>query len=180
MRMFSMFLLLVAASFSVSAGTLYRWMDADGKVHYTSEPPPPSAQNVQEKKLGAAGASDDNLPYAVKVAAQKYPVTLYVTNCGDACDKAREHLAKRGVPHSTVDPQKPEGGEALKKLIGALEVPVLVVGSSVSKGYEASGWDAALNAAGYPKSNVLPKSAVKKPETPPAKPAETAPAPAGK
>lgn len=178
MRVFSTFLLLLVASFSVSAGTLYRWVDADGKVNYTAEPPPPSAKSVQQKKLGAAGASDDNLPYAVRLAAQKYPVTLYVTNCGEACDKAREHLAKRGVPHSTVDPQKPEGAEALKKAAGALEVPVLAVGSSVSKGYEASAWDAALDAAGYPRSNVLPKSAVKKPEA--AKPAEAAPAPAGK
>ena len=180
MRVFSTFLLLVVASFSVNAGTLYRWVDADGKVHYTGEPPPPSAKSVQEKRLGAAGASNDNLPYAVKLAAQKYPVTLYVTNCGETCDKAREHLAKRGVPHSTVDPQKPEGAEALKKAAGALEVPVLVVGSSVSKGYAASAWDAALDAAGYPKSSVLPKSAVKKPEAPPAKPVETAPAPAEK
>jgi len=120
------------------------------------------------EKAGRCRCSNDNLPYAVKLAAQKYPVTLYVTNCGEACDKAREHLAKRGVPHSTVDPQKPEGAEALKKAAGALEVPVLVVGSSVSKGYAASAWDAALDAAGYPKSSVLPKSAVKKPKPPPA------------
>lgn len=169
-------LLMSLASLSVSAGSMYRWVDADGKVHYTDEPPPPNAKSVQQKKMGVAGASEENLPYAVKIAAQKYPVTLYVTDCGEACDKAREHLAKRGVPHSTVDPQKPEGGEALRKLVGKLEVPVLVVGSSATKGYEASSWDAALDAAGYPKSNILPRKQV----AAPAKPADTAPPPSGK
>ena len=173
-------LLLSLVSMSVCAGNMYRWVDADGKVHYTDEPPPPNAKGVQQKKMGAAAASEENLPYAVKLAAQKYPVTLYVTDCGEACDKAREHLSRRGVPHSTVDPQKPEGGEALKKLTGKLEVPVLVVGSSVTKGYEASGWDAALDAAGYPKSNPQPKAAPKKRDAAPAKAAEPTIPPAGK
>jgi hypothetical protein len=173
MRMFLAFFLLVISSFSVSAGTVYRWVDADGKVYYSGELPPPNAKGVQEKKVSAGGVGEENLPYAVKLAAQKYPVTLYVTDCGEPCDKAREHLAKRGVPHSSVDPQKPEGAEALKKLIGGLDVPVLVIGSTVSKGYQASGWDAALDAAGYPKSNILPKTAPKKQDTAPAKPADT-------
>lgn len=169
------FLLLFFTAMSVTAGTLYRWVDADGKVHYTDEPPPPTAKSVQQKDLGAGPSNAVELPYAVKMAASKHPVTLFANDCGEWCDKARQHLAKRGVPHSVKDPSSPAGGEELKKLTGKLEVPVLVVGSSVTKGYETGSWDAALDAAGYPKSAYLPKPAVKKPA---AKPAEGEPQPA--
>lgn len=149
------------------AATMYRWVDAEGKVHYTDQPPPASAQGVQ--KMRPAGIVEDStqLPFAVQQAVKKYPVVLYVSDCGEVCDKAREHLKKRGVPYTAKNPQEAEVAEALKKLAGGLQVPVLVVGSSVEKGYEAGAWDAALDAAGYPKSNPLARPAPAK--TPAAK-----------
>jgi glutaredoxin len=141
------------------AATMYRWVDAEGKVHYTDQQPPESAKGVQ--KMRPAGIVEDTTPepYAVRQAARKFPVVLYVSDCGEVCDKAREHLKRRGVPYTSKNPQEPEIAEALKKLAGGLQVPVLVVGSSVEKGYEAGAWDAALDAAGYPRSNPLARPA---------------------
>lgn len=39
--------LLVGASTLVAAGDLYRWVDAQGQVHYSDEPPPASARDVK-------------------------------------------------------------------------------------------------------------------------------------
>jgi hypothetical protein len=148
------------------AATMYRWVDAEGKVHYTDQPPPESAQGVQ--KMRPAGIVEDTTqqPYAVQQAAKKHPVVLYVSDCGEVCDKAREHLKRRGVPHTARNPQEADVAEALRKLIGGLQVPVLVVGSSVEKGYEAGAWDAALDVAGYPKSNPLARPAPAKSPAP--------------
>lgn len=144
----------------VQAGELYRWTDADGKVHYTDQPPPASARKVEEKQMKTGGAGETSqLPYATQLAVRKAPVSLYVTDCGESCKLAREHLTRRGVPFTSKNPQTtPADAEALQKLIGGLYVPVLQVGSSVSKGYEKDAWDAALDAAGYPKSAVLKKA----------------------
>lgn len=148
------------------AATMYRWVDAEGNVHYTDQPPPTTAQGVQ--KMRPAGIVEDTSqqPYAVQQAARKYPVVLYVSDCGEVCDKAREHLKRRGVPYTAKNPQETDVAEALKKLIGGLQVPVLAVGSSVEKGYEAGAWDAALDAAGYPKSNPLGRPAPAKSPAP--------------
>ena len=32
--------------------SVYRWVDKDGKVHFTSEPPPEDATNVTQKRMG--------------------------------------------------------------------------------------------------------------------------------
>lgn len=149
-------LLCMFAVYSAQSASLYRWVDAEGKVHYTDQPPPSSAKKVEEKTLGSRPADDSQLPYATRMAAKNFPVTLYNSKCGEACSKAREHLSKRGIPFSEKDASQPEVQEELKKLIKELEVPVLVVGKVINlKGYEAGAWDAALDQAGYPKSAPL-------------------------
>lgn len=181
---FILLLCCIAAGLA-QAAELYRWVDADGKVHYTDQPPPASARKVEEKKLGAGSSIDTSqLPYAMQQAIKKSPVTLYANECGEPCTQAREHLGKRGIPYTGKNPETtPADAEALKKLVGATIVPVLVVGASVSKGYEKGAWDAALDAAGYPK-DALPKSMLPKQSKPQGTesakeepPAETAPHP---
>jgi glutaredoxin len=171
------FLVLVSAFFSTAwSGSLYRWVDRDGQVHYSDQPP--TDVDVEEKNLRSNVIQSSDMPYATKLAAKNYPVTLYVTDCGEPCNQAREHLSKRGVPYASKDPSKPEVTEELKKLTGTNQVPVLVVGSSAPvKGYEPAAWDAALDTAGYPRSAGF-KSTVKPAESKaPSPAAEEAPAP---
>lgn len=152
-------LLLCLAAAGAQAGEMFRWVDAEGKVHYTDQPPPGSARQVEEKKLQSNIVDTTELPYATQQAMKKYPVTLYVSDCGEACNAARAHLNQRGVPFTTKNPQTtPADAEALTKLVGAAYVPVLVVGSAVSKGYEKGAWDAALDGAGYPRTTPGKKS----------------------
>ncbi len=156
-------LLCMFAVYSAQSASLYRWVDLDGKVHYTEQPPPPSAaRKVEEKTLGTPAADDVQLPYASRLAAKNFPVTLYISECGEPCTKARELLTKRGVPFSEKDAGTAAVQVELKKLIGSLEVPVLEVGTVTRlKGYEAGAWNAALDEAGYPKSvpsSLRPKS----------------------
>lgn len=156
---------------TASAAEMFRWVDADGKVHYTDAPPPPTAKNVQQKKLGDKAGSAQ-IPYVLQQALKNFPVTLYSNECGDACAKAKALLNKRGIPFTEKDPEKnPDDAESLKKLAGGtLTVPLLLVGSSVLKGFEEDGWNSALDLAGYPKDSLLPKSA-----TAPAKPSTATP-----
>lgn len=156
---FILFLLCCAMSGLLQAGELFRWVDAEGKVHYTDQPPPASARKVEEKKLSGSTIDTSELPYALQQAVKKSPVTLYANDCGEPCTQARAHLAQRGIPFASKNPQTtPADAEALTKLVGANYVPVLVVGSAVSKGYEKGAWDAALDAAGYPKSALVKKA----------------------
>jgi glutaredoxin len=167
------FLLLVAAT--AAHAETYRWVDAEGKVHYSDQPPPANARQVEKRKSTVAKPGEAPLPYVLQQAVKNFPVTLYATDCGDGCDRARKLLATRGIPYTEKDANDAETQEELKKLIGAnLEVPVLKVGRTVVRGIEESGWNSALDVAGYPQTAVIPP----RPPTRPAKAPPATPAPA--
>jgi len=156
------------------AGPLFRWVDSNGTVHYSDQAPPPSAQDIQEKRLGA-NVIEGNPSYELERAIKYFPVTLYTTDCGSDCNKARQLLNKRGVPYKEKNPSKQrESADALKKIAGDLVVPVLVVGDSQNlKGFNENAWNNALDAAGYPKASI-PAPEVPKAET---RPVPNTPAP---
>jgi hypothetical protein len=132
------------------AGDMYRWEDEQGRVYYSDQPPPPAARNVRRKPQSRHGEYEA-LPYRLQVVVDKYPVTLYVTDCGGPCDRARELMMQRGVPHTLLDPSEAQAREQLMALTGGqLEVPVVEVGKTVLRGFEEGQWNAALDAAGYP------------------------------
>jgi glutaredoxin len=147
-------LLGVAATLSgtLFAAQLYRWVDEKGNVEFRDTPPPASvpSKSIQQRSVSGSSTDTSTLPYAVQVAAKNFPVTLWASNCGVACDQAKAHLARRGVPHEEKDPTADV--DAFQKLTGSNEVPVLVVGRTQIKGYLASTYDNALDSAGYPRS----------------------------
>jgi glutaredoxin len=147
---------LAGALLAQAQTNVYRWVDKDGKVHFSDAPPPADATDATQRRMGGGGADDTQLPYATQIAARRSPVTLFIgADCGDPCAKGRELLAKRGVPFTERDAQNNAADqEALKKLIGTLAVPVLVVGESKTKGYEESQWQASLDSAGYPRTRL--------------------------
>src|SRR3954464_4295627 len=143
----------VAACAALAQSNVYRWVDKDGKVHFSDSPPPADARESSQKTMGGGYVSRD-YPYAVQQAMKKNPVTLYTApSCGDPCNSGRQLLSDRGIPFSE---RNADGNVAvqqeLKKLVGGLEVPVLVIGESALKGYDSGQWSLALDDAGYPRT----------------------------
>ena len=154
---FPVSVLLLALASTVAAQTMYRWVDKDGKVHYTDRPPAPSQATKVEQKRSALLGTDQTASYALRKAMADYPVTLYTQpQCGDFCQDARNHLTGRGVPFTEKTVGTQADAAALRALVGEgdLVVPVMQVGSRALKGYLRSEWDGLLDAAGYPKSNA--------------------------
>jgi hypothetical protein len=161
---------LFALACSLVHADLYRWVDAEGKTHYSDDPPPSDIKQVEKKKVNGGKPGDAPLPYSLQQAVKNFPVTLYTSQCGAACTSARELLAKRGIPYTEMDATNGTVQIELKKLTGGtVEVPVLKVGSDATKGFEEGRWNSALDVAGYPQTALI------KPQ-PPTKPAAQAPA----
>lgn len=152
---------------SVAHAQMYRWVDKQGKVHYTDTPPPPSeVKKVEEKKFSGNVVGGTSGSYSAEKAAKDYPVTLYTGDCGDACKSAKTLLTKRGVPFvERLPATNPVDAEAFKKISSENFIPILVVGSMVIKGYTEEQWHSALDVAGYPKSSgtSTPAAGNKKP-----------------
>ena len=148
--------LALGATTSAGARQLYRWVDPSGHVYYTDKLPPKEARDIEQKKLGDRPPALP-LPYELQRAVKNFPVVLYASDCGPPCDAARQLLDKRGVPHDERDARDPAIQQEMAKFTGGpVEVPLMLVGRSPVKGFEPGEWNGALDAAGYPKTSILP------------------------
>lgn len=168
---------------------VYRIVGPDGKVSFSDKPPVDagSARAVTPGG-GSGGSSGGALPFELRQIASKYPVTLYTgENCGP-CGSARSMLIARGVPFAERTVSSAEDAQALQRLSGEANLPFATIGSQQLKGYSDSEWNQFLDAAGYPKTSMLPANFRRAAATPlvtvapavaaqPAAPARPAPAP---
>src|SRR5262249_5293869 len=100
-------LLITLAAAPVAAQQMYRWTDQNGRVHITDTPPPSGAKGVQKSRGSAAPAAapegNQQTPYDLALAMKDFPVALYTSPmCKEPCQRARDHLNKRGVPFREV------------------------------------------------------------------------------
>jgi hypothetical protein len=156
----------LAIACGVAFGQAYRWVDDQGRVHYTQSPPPAGAKDVQRKNLRQSGVPVmADLPYATQVAAKNFPVKLYTQpECGPPCDGARAALVKRSVPFTEISVVSQKELDEVNGVAGNATMPLLVVGSLHQSGYREDLVNSLLDTAGYPTSvSPLPLEALRKP-----------------
>jgi glutaredoxin len=163
MRLFFTAAAILVIACADASAQAYRWVDKDGRVHYTQTPPPPDAKKVQKKTFRSGEVEVSKLPYATQVAAKNFPVTLYTSPDCAPCDRARALLVKRVVPFKEVSVATQQDADEMKKLSGRTEVPQLVVGAQVQVGFLESAIGGLLDSAGYPSSGPqVPIGALRK------------------
>ena len=151
------------------ADEYYRSLDGTGKIHYGDKPLADAADFEVIKPL-IEPVPDDALPFEMRRAVEKFPVTLYVADeCGNGCKLAHDYLTKSGIPFTEKKLMAAEEIEAFKKASGGDQIPVMNIGKSWLKGFLESGWSAELDAAGYPKTAPYAMRHANKPATAPEK-----------
>ncbi|MSQ19299.1 MAG: glutaredoxin family protein [Betaproteobacteria bacterium] len=107
----------------------------------------------QKARLSGSRRGSGRIELRKSGCRENFPVSLYTApKCGAPCDNARNYLNKRGVPYSEVSITDAKQHDELVKLAGGAELPMLRVGKQINKGFEASMYSGALDAAGYAKS----------------------------
>jgi hypothetical protein len=166
-----------------ASAAMYKWVDKQGRTQYSDTPPPAGAKKVEEQKFIHNTIDTGGAPFAVREAAKRNPVTVWMNDCGSLCDQARNFLARRGVPHAVRNPSRQDEQNAWKNASGGdNSVPLLIVGTATAlKGFDEAQWNAALDAAGYPRSapalkpQAIPAAAVPPANYAPAAAPEAAP-----
>ena len=150
--------LLFGTSMVSHAQTIYRIVGADGKVTFSDKPPASADQGkISGTGVGAAGAANaGGLPFELRQVVSKYPVTLYTGQDCAPCGAGRALLTGRGVPFSERTVTTAEDAASLQRLSGETSLPVLTVGGQRLRGFSDLEWTQYLDAAGYPKTSVLP------------------------
>ena len=181
MRLSLLAMTLLAGAIGTADAQLYKWVDQDGKVTYADTPPPKDAKDALKKNYtDNVTPAEAELPFGVKDAIKRNPVTLYANACGQLCDQARALLTTRGIPFADRNPETNKAArDTLKEAAGGMPIPTLTVGARVLKGFAESEWQDALSSSGYPRFNpaaARAKPAAAAPATP-SSPAAPAPAP---
>lgn len=166
---------------ALPAQALYKVVGPDGKVTYTDQPSVSTQNKVQS--VGARGGVANDvaaLPFELRQATQRYPVTLYVAADCSPCDSGRQLLRQRGIPFAERLVSTADDSSALQRLTGTPNLPALTVGAQVVRGWQREEWMSYLDAAGYPKESRLPANFPQGSAEPLTEPrqATTAPAPA--
>lgn len=167
---FSAVLMMAAGTFSSisQAQQVYKIVGPDGKVTFSDQPPlaASKAKVTAAGVDGARGIATASLPFELRKVADQYPVTLYTSEDCSPCSSARSMLTTRGIPFAEKLITNNQDSQALRRLSGDTSLPFLTIGSQQLKGFSDAEWTQFLDAAGYPKSSILPASYRQAPATP--------------
>lgn len=92
-------------------------------------------------------------PSAKASGTSTLAVKLYThPTCGAPCAEAKTLLASRNVGFQEIVAEQQETIDELRKISGDTRVPVLLVGSVVSRGFSQPNYNLVLDAAGFPRA----------------------------
>jgi glutaredoxin len=144
--------LLLTAAFLVpgpghaETGKVYKWIDAEGKVHFSDHPV--DAVRVEEIKIrtfsGPAEVAQDENNFGAREVK-----ILTTTWCG-VCKRAKAYLATKGIYFSEYDVETSEIGKQEYKRLAGKGVPIILVGQQRMDGFSSSKLDEMLKNVGYP------------------------------
>ena len=142
-----------------SHAQVYRIVGPDGRVTFSDRPPPegkatPAASLPLPPSTGAAGNAV--LPAELRTPASRFPVVLYTGKDCVPCTSARAFLASRGIPYTEKTVTTEADARALRNLSGDLQLPFATLGAQHLVGFSEAEWSQYMDAAGYPKTSVLP------------------------
>lgn len=166
-----MFALVAATAIGdANAQQIFKIVGPDGRVTFSDKPPTdPGLKAAPAKAVSFtpdARVSLAGLPFELRQAASRYPVTLYTSPGCQTCAQGRQFLVSRGVPFAEKTVASKEDGDALMRLAGTQAVPLLTIGSQQLKGWADAEWSQFLDAAGYPRTSQLPSSYIPAPAKP--------------
>ncbi len=140
---------LIASLFSTAllyAGStsaeLYKWVDAEGKVHYGDQPP----QNASLKDISNNISSFTSVavegfkfdPNLITTRTANKKVVMYSTEWCGYCKQAARHFRQNNIAFVEHDIEKSSNAANDFKKLGGRGVPLILVGKKKMSGFNAS------------------------------------------
>ena len=154
MRNVILTLVVALLASAAHAQQIYRWVDENGRVHYTAEKPPAGAKSsVVESRVssiaGPATVTGKAPEPKAGAPAQRPQVKMFATDWCPYCRQAREFFARSGVPYTELDIEKSAAAHAEYRSLGGKGVPLIVVGNQRMSGFSEARLAQMLKAAGH-------------------------------
>lgn len=144
---FLLLLVLLLCGSAAIAETLYRWVDDKGQVTFQGQPPIDKVF-TREDVVSTSGP-------AATAGTPQIEIIFYAVEVCEACDLARQDLIERGMAFTELNPEKDlEVGKSMIERFGKVEVPLILIGDAVIKGYNPIWLDSELAKTGVDTSTT--------------------------
>lgn len=143
-------LLLASLPSPVHAGSqIFKWTDADGRVHYGDLPPDRARAETVKLRINTYEGPAVVWKYTPPDwARKKGKVTLYGTRWCGACKLAKAYLRERGVSYQDLDIENSKQAYTEYAELQGKGVPLILVGEQRMNGFSAEKMEAMLQGAG--------------------------------
>lgn len=128
MRGFLMIVLLAASP--IGSAELYKWTDADGRVHYSDRKPPQGneTQAIEGRVSGYTPvAVAQGAVAALGAVTREGEVVMFTTSGCPHCRTAKVWLSRNGIAYREINVEGSERNRRLFKSAGGKGVPYTVV-----------------------------------------------------
>lgn len=138
LKQYSLILLSFMLSISAQA-EIHRYVDENGKVHFTDKPPANVESSIVEVKINTYQSS--TIVPLTNNSPELQTVIMYSTSwCGN-CKKAKKYFKKNRVAFKEYDIEKSKKAKREFDKLGGRGVPVILVGKQRLNGFSAAAFE---------------------------------------
>ena len=128
-----------------SYGQLYKWVDADGNVHYGDDPPESAKlEQIVGDVISYTSVSVEAYAFDPNKTADgngAKTVVLFSTSWCGYCRQAARHFRKNNIPFTEHDIEKSAYAAREYKKLDGRGVPVILIGEKRMNGFDAKIFD---------------------------------------
>ncbi len=131
---------------SAATAEIYRWVDDQGRIHFSDQPPLtqksetielPEITTYQGVSVADMGGAVVNEKSASKLKLNNKKVVMYSAEWCGVCTKAKKYFRKKKIPFTEYDIDKSKKARKDFKKMKATGVPVILVGKKRMNGFNA-------------------------------------------
>ena len=125
-----------------AAQTIYKWVDQNGKVHFTDRPPvQQETERVELRPLNTYTSTQVQEIDSSLVPSRK--VIMYSASWCAVCNQAKQYFQRERIDFEEYDVEKSAKGKRDFKKLGGKGVPVILVGNKRLNGFSIPAFESA-------------------------------------
>jgi len=115
---------------------IFKWVDENGKSHFTDTPPPNTQTEEVTLKINTYSAAE--ITPLVERLGKPDKVVIYSAEWCKICDKAKKYFRINNIAYVSYDVEKSRTGRIDYKLLRGRAVPIIIVGKKRMNGFSVS------------------------------------------
>lgn len=135
-------LLLLMITTLTAASEIYRWVDDQGKVHFSDQAPKEHQSESLELKINTyESVTYESLDIPLPESTRAKKVIMYSAVWCGVCATAKRYFDRNGIPYTEYDIEtSQQGREGFERLNGK-GVPIILVGNRRMNGFSPTGFE---------------------------------------